>query len=474
MSWYEKTDVIMKYRYSFLVVCFLWVSVVLSACKDENGNGIPSDGTPLELVSTVPAEGASCLPGVQLVTFDFAQEVWLLDKGKITVNGVSDGVRATVDKQQVRISLNAVDGLSYTVKLAAGAICSVDGYVSSEDYVLNFTCSAQETPVPGASLSPEAANLLNFLKEQYGKSVLSGAMANVAWNANEAYWVYTKTGKYPAINCVDYVHLYASAPGSWIDYSQIGFLEDWWANNGIVAAMWHWNVPNNGGDGESFYYGSEPENTLFDITGINDPSSEEYARMMADIDKVADYLWLLKQKNIPVIWRPLHEAGGGWFWWGRDAEACKKLWRLMHDRFAEKGLNNLIWVWTLAVAWQQDLSEGLKWYPGDEYVDIIGYDMYNMADAASCLVPYRFMKENWPDKPIAMSECGSIPLLSGQWEAGAYWSWFMPWYDYERTNDVTSAAFTDDSHAHASADWWRAVLEDEHVLTRDELPSLKE
>lgn len=81
--------------------------------------------------------------------------------------------------------------------------------------------------------------------------------------------------------------------------------------------MWHWNMLANDGTNYTCTPGSKPEETSFDITQIDDETSVEYQRMVADIDKVADYLLLLQQKNIPVIWRPLHEAGGGWFWWGK-------------------------------------------------------------------------------------------------------------------------------------------------------------
>lgn len=196
--------------------------------------------------------------------------------------------------------------------------------------------------------------------------------------------------------------------------------------------------------------------------------------MMTDIDKVADYLLLLKEKNIPVIWRPLHEAGGKWFWWGMDAESCKTLWRIMYDRFQQKGLNNLIWVWTEAVAWNEDDEiEGPKWYPGDEYVDVVGIDVYNATEANACYDWYKMMSRLWPNKIVTMSECGNVAPIGEQWDAGAHWSWFVTWYDYDRTNDISSPAFTSDDHTSANAAWWRAAFENEHVLSRDELPSLK-
>ena len=78
-------------KYKFAVLLLLLLNITLAACKDDEveNYGIPVDNTPLELISTNPSANGMCLPGNQMVTFDFAQEVWLLDKTKITVNGTS-------------------------------------------------------------------------------------------------------------------------------------------------------------------------------------------------------------------------------------------------------------------------------------------------------------------------------------------------------------------------------------------------
>ena len=70
--------------------------------------------------------------------------------------------------------------------------------------------------------------------------------------------------------------------------------------------------------------------------------------MIKDIDYTAGLLKKLQDNKVPVIWRPLHEAAGGWFWWGAQGAApCKKLWQVMFDRMVNHhGLHNLIWVWT--------------------------------------------------------------------------------------------------------------------------------
>ena len=85
----------------------------------------------------------------------------------------------------------------------------------------------------------------------------------------------------------------------------------------------------------------------------------------------------LKAAGVPILWRPLHEAGGKWFWWGaKGADACKKLYDIMRDRLINHHkLDNLIWVWSTPES---------DWYPGNEKVDIIGYDNYPGAHNYDC------------------------------------------------------------------------------------------
>jgi mannan endo-1,4-beta-mannosidase len=216
--------------------------------------------------------------------------------------------------------------------------------------------------------------------------------------------------------------------------------------------------------------------TSFDLSKIEDDNSLEYRQLTGDIDKVAGYLKLLQSKGIPVLWRPLHEAAGNryaggdaWFWWGAyGAESFKELWRLMYDRFVNMhGLTNLIWIWTYEPAGYAE------WYPGDEYVDLVGSDIYGEGDVSRISDRYRSMRENFINKPSVLSECGSVSLISEQWASGARWLYFMPWYDYGRTNDITAAAFRETSHEHANISWWLDAFNCEFVLSRDELPNLK-
>lgn len=324
-----------------------------------------------------------------------------------------------------------------------------------------------------ATKSKETLALMNLLNTINGKKTLSGTMANVNWNINEAQWVNKHTGKWPALNGFDFIHHVFSSPGGWVDYTNTSVVEQWHEQGGIVSIMWHWNVLANNKSDYSFNYGTGEKETTFDVKKIFSPSSPEYEQMIKDIDQVAGYLKLLRDKGIPVLWRPLHEAGGMWFWWGRDAAACNELWKVMYQRFQDAGLDNLIWVWTSAASWGKPYSDGYRWYPGDEYVDIVSIDVYNNADAnniySTC---YQMLQMESPSKLIALTECGNVADIKTQWNSGSKWLYFMPWYDWERTNNPNSSAFNITTHSSASIAWWNNAFSCDFVLTREDVKEL--
>lgn len=324
-------------------------------------------------------------------------------------------------------------------------------------------------------LSPEAEQLLAFFRQIYGEKIISGTIANVNWNLNEAKWVYQHTGKWPALNFFDFIHHVYSKKGGWIDYSNTTEVVNWYRQGGMVGCMWHWNVPTNDGQSYTCTPGTEAGQTSFDVRKIFEPESEEYKLMISDIDKIANYLKPFKSRKIPILWRPLHEAGGMWFWWGKDPEACNELWRVMYRRFQDAGLDNLIWVWTSAAAWNKPYSDGYRWYPGDEYVDIVGIDIYNNSSATSIYNScYKFLQKQSPTKLVALTECGNVAKVSAMWKANSKWLFFMPWYDYDRTKDVNSDAFKSTDHQHGNVAWWEDAFAQDYVLSRDDFKKLKQ
>ena len=83
--------------------------------------------------------------------------------------------------------------------------------------------------------------------------------------------------------------------------------------------------------------------------------------------------------KIPVIFRPLHENTGDWFWWGKghmSADDYKTLWQHIHQYLDSKGADNLLYAYSPNGSLGGDSAKYLEAYPGDNYVDIFGYDAY--------------------------------------------------------------------------------------------------
>lgn len=305
--------------------------------------------------------------------------------------------------------------------------------------------TALVTPDP----TKEAAALYKFLKDNYGKKIISGVMTLSRFD--ETNWLKSNTGKEPAIIGLDFMH--CNRNYNWYDNeAPVKDAKAWWDRNGIPVMIWHWRDPSR--KTEDFY----ADKTSFDISKINDPNSDEYKAMISDIDFVAAQLKKLQDQNVPVIWRPLHEAAGGWFWWGaKGAAPCRKLYQLLFDRMVNHHqLRNLIWVWT------REPNDN-EWYPGDNYCDIIGRDIYKQGDHGSQLAEWTSLNSLYGGKKmITLSEVGSIPDVSNLITDKAAWSWFMPWYgDYTRNN------------IHNSPELWKKMFNSDYVLTLDEMPTLK-
>ena len=456
-------------------IVLIVAGLFLFACKDKDNK--PHQHSPA-FESSIPADGSSDVKTDIEISITFDESISLSPTHGITVNELPAQVtRSTMQLTTIIVASEIKFQTKYTVKIPIGAVTNNQGVGLDAPVVFSFTTKAPPEEVKISELvvkdpSTQALNVYNFLKENYGVRSISSTMANVNWNLNEAEWVYKHTGKHPVMATFDYIHL-PSSPANWIDYSKTDFIEDWWNRNGLISASWHWLVPKNEESSEFTY---KPQETIFKTSNALLEGTWENDIIKADLKKIASYLKLLQQKNIPVIWRPFHEAAGNiyeytngtaWFWWGTGgANSYKDLWIYMFDYFEDEGLNNLIWVWTTQ-------TKDEAFYPGDEYVDIIGRDIYHMTKTDDLVNQFRQIQDAYPAKMVTLSEFGDIGSFQTQWNAGAKWSYFMPWYDYDRTLSTTSTDFESHEHEHASIQWWMDAFESEAVISLDEMPNLK-
>lgn len=304
-----------------------------------------------------------------------------------------------------------------------------------------------------------AQALFAFLRDVYGRYVLSGQQQNPYRSDFDAIdYVQQVTGKQPALVSFDLIDYSPSREQYGVVHHQRP--EDWiaWARqDGIVSLMWHWNAPTDLIQDPArdcyWWYGFYTRCTTFDVAAaLADTTSERYRLLLRDIDAIAVQLRKFQEADVPVLWRPLHEAAGGWFWWGaKGPEPFKQLWRLLYHRLVHHhGLHHLIWVYTHEPA-------AVDWYPGDAYVDVVGRDVYAND-------PQALMREDWREleqlfggrKLIALTESGTLPDPEIITDYGIWWSWFSIW--------------TDNFLRGIDPERLRRAYHSERVLTREELP----
>ncbi len=290
--------------------------------------------------------------------------------------------------------------------------------------------------------SAEARSLYSFLCDTYGNYVISGQQEST-WMGSVDYEmniIQNASGKLPVLRGLDYM-------GD--DFSGVNQrARDWYAKGGIVEICWHCGSDFSGSHTESLETDLNWDRALT-------PGTNEYNALISGMDKAATALQELEDAGIPVLWRPFHEFDGQWFWWGKGgAENFKKLWQIMYNRYTNDwGLDNLIWV----LGYSGETKDG--WYPGDEYVDIVGADTY--VDHTNSLLSMYQNTAGIANKPVCLHENGPIPDPDKMKSDGAKWLWFMTWH----TSFV-------DSHAINTADYLNHVYNSDYVLTLDEIPDI--
>jgi hypothetical protein len=267
--------------------------------------------------------------------------------------------------------------------------------------------------------------MYELLLLQFGDRIISG-------QTHYNYDQFTDTaGRSPMLRVADFQHFTEGYPYLWEDGGHTfgkhddGSVDDLisWYNEtggkGMISYQWHWHSPFGGEVGTNTFYTSL---TTFDVSQAVIPGTPEYDSVIRDIDDIAVELKKFQDAGIPVLWRPLHEAGGGWFWWGaKGPEPCKELYNILFDRLKNHHqLHNLIWVWS---------TPEEEWYPGNDKVDIIGYDSYPGAYnyGAQKFAFDELYRVTGGEKLIAMTENGPIPDPDECFQGDAPWLYFMSW-----------------------------------------------
>ena len=295
--------------------------------------------------------------------------------------------------------------------------------VAPHDYTTVATA-----PIDGLA-NAETVALYNYLKSSYGQTIISGQTSDL-YNT-----VSPNAAKKPVVRAFDFQHytvgyayLWNNATNGhtfgWEDDGTTQTAIDWYnstCQKGIVAFHWHWHSPFGGQAGTNTFYSNS---TTFDVTKAVTSGTAEYTAIIRDIDSIATQLKRLQAAGVPVLWRPLHEAGGAWFWWGaKGSTAALSLYDIVYNRLVNyHSIHNLIWEWSTPEA---------SWYPGNSKVDILGYDSYPGAynyGTQKLIFDQLYTIVNG-QKMLAMTENGPIPDPDACFTSDAKWAYFMSWSD---------------------------------------------
>ncbi|MDE3248595.1 MAG: beta-mannosidase [Bacteroidota bacterium] len=227
-------------------------------------------------------------------------------------------------------------------------------------------------------------NLFNHLQQTRHAGFLFGHQDDLAYGAG---WQYEKdksdirgvTGEYPAVYGWELGHLELDSTKN-LDGVPFEFIRQsirkGFERGGVITISWHFTNPLTGNPAWDAKPGA--------VASIL-PGASKHALYLAWLDKLAAFLGSLKDAHgnlIPVIFRPFHELNGNWFWWGKQHCSPGELIALY--RFTESYLRDTKQLHHLLYAYNTDRfatrEEYLDRYPGDDWVDVVGFDIYQRAE----------------------------------------------------------------------------------------------
>ena len=364
-----------------------------------------------------------------------------------------------LNKGENNITLKVLSGIAYFDDITIESSSTVTELA----YAISNSCINKDS-------TDMTKSVKKYLADVYGNKVITGQFCSSGTNT-EINAIYMDTGRYSAMRCADlgiFTEYYPDSDKNSPD--EINTASEWWKNGGLVNYTWYWYAPT---DDDSHIFTELTDFRLKDAVTTSDVASldpetlslyEQTGKISSDcydiirdIDLVSAQLKLLAAQDVPVIFRPLPEAGNGWYWWGTDSESYLWLYNLIYERMTNyHQLNNLIWVWD---------GEAADFYPGDERVDIVGMDMYADSDISGNTRMLDALKYTIKTKACALTECGTIPNPDKIARDNALWLWFALW-----KGDYIINADGSINYSHCSHKQLDYAYNNELFITLDELP----
>lgn len=274
-------------------------------------------------------------------------------------------------------------------------------------------------PAPFAVSDASATEQTRNLRDNLRRSAESGAtlfghqcstLYGIGWSGDAGRSdVKSVCGDYPAVIGWDIGEIESgretNIDGDRFDDIRTRIIESY-ARGGVTTVGWHATNPVTGG-------------TAWDATSAVSriiPGGDLHDTFRGWLDLVADFMLSLRADGgeyVPVLFRPYHEHTGNGFWWGKGnctAADYVALWRFTVEYLRdERGVHNLLYVYSPDIVGSQDSY--LEFWPGDDYVDILGLDAYDRSSWSVATDGLRLMRllrhiAYLRNKPFAFTETG--------------------------------------------------------------------
>ena len=230
-------------------------------------------------------------------------------------------------------------------------------------------------------------------------------------------------GKYPAVYGMDLGGIELQSPAN-LDKNYFDNMRKsavaHHERGGITTFSWHPRNPLTGGDAWDV--------TSDQVVASILPGGEKHELFMGWLANAADFMESIKTADgqpIPLIFRPWHEHTGSWFWWGQrlcTTEQYKALWQMTYDYMVkERGMTQLVWAYSPGAGELSSAEVFGERYPGDEIIDMVGFDCYAGADRERYLASMKnalditkaFAQEH--GKLMAITETGYEGIKDPKW-----------------------------------------------------------
>lgn len=301
--------------------------------------------------------------------------------------------------------------------LLLGAFCASCGHVNKQ-------VNGGDSPARTA----ETEALLKNLTQSSARGIMFGhhddTLYGIGWEGDEGRSdVKSVCGDYPAVISFDLGELEIDSMRSLekVPFEKIRQeIVNQYERGGLASISWHLRNPKTDGDAWDVSDSTVVRSVL--------PEGECHEKFCGWLKKMADFLNTLQTKEgvkVPVLFRPWHEHTGSWFWWGQDLcsdEEYISLWRMTVDSLRMYGVDNALYAYSSSSD-SQNASQYLARYPGDDYIDVVGFDTYQFdreqfLGGLDCMLKIVTEVAKEHHKVPALTEVGYEAIPDSTWWTG--------------------------------------------------------